>query len=178
MTIRRVAFVAVALVLMVGIPSVVLAANFTIQGNVNADLRNGQPLGSDATLYVRLDNITTGTPVPVTEFVPQGLVSGKQQPYSYNLTADIPATGRYRVVAEIANANKNRLYRGESVTFSLAASGTTTAPLIAAGPSFGRLGDPSSGTWRIAAALALVAAAGGIALWRRSRTLRLARRTA
>jgi hypothetical protein len=179
MAIKRAAIAAVALLLLVGLPSIALAANLTIQGNLTADLQNGRPLGNNATLYVRLDNLTTG--VPITQFVSQGVVSGKQQPYGYSLTVvdtQITAGNQYRVVAEIVDGNQNRLYRGVSNSFTVAGTGTTNAPLFQAGPSFGRLGDPSSGTWRIALALLLVAMAGAIALWRRSRALQLVRRPA
>jgi uncharacterized lipoprotein YbaY len=171
--------IAVVFGLLAVLPGVALAANVTIQGNVAASLSLGRPVGNNSTLFVRLDNVTTGTAVPVTNFQSQGIFPNSSQPQPYTINVDssqLSATQRYRVVAEIVDPNNNRLYRGVSSSFSVPANANATVPLIQATPSYGRLGDPSSGMWRIVLAVLLVAGAAGIALLRRSRTQRLAMR--
>jgi uncharacterized lipoprotein YbaY len=171
--------IAVVFGLLAVLPGIALAANVTIQGNVAASLSLGRPVGNNSTLFVRLDNITTGTAVPVTNFQSQGIFPNSSQPQPYTINVDssqLSATQRYRVVAEIVDPNNNRLYRGVSTTFSVPANANATAPLIQATPSFGRLGDPSSGLWRLMLAVLLLGGAAGIALWRRRRVHLLALR--
>ena len=172
--------VVVVVLLLLSLPVIALAQQqVVVQGQVQYLERIALP--GTATLWVSLDDATTGARLIRTVNV--GVVGGKQQPFSYSLplgSVRVVAGARYRVVAEITDTaqSQDRRYAGVSQPFTIAATGTTNAPLIRAIPMPGRLGSPGAGTASIVIALVLAGLAGLIALWRRSRARPLVRQLA
>jgi hypothetical protein len=179
MSLTKGLLVVAAFILLLSLPVVAFAQQqVVIRGQVQY---LESPLPSTAILWVSLDDATTGA--RLITLANQGVVGGKQQPFSYSMqlaSNRVVAGARYRVVAEISDTaqSTNRRYAGVSQPFAIAATGTTNAPAIRATYMPARLGSPGAGTLSLVLALVLAGLAGMIALWRRSRARPLVRQPA
>ena len=179
MSIKQMVLATVALALILGSPALVLAQQkSTISGRV--EYREAA-LPAGATLWVSLEDASTGADLITLE--KEGVVGNKAQPFPFTMeldTARVVAGARYRVIAEITDSEQSqtRQYYGASAPFTIVANGTTNVPQFRATYQPAPLGSTISGSIRILIALALVALAGLVALWRRMRARPLVRQLA